>query len=70
MAGCSVTASSAFNGKWQTIMVPVPTTYSCTDEDVTKCWYRLRYAYGSGSQPTDTTSWTASVAGDPVRLIR
>lgn len=70
LSTCGVTANSSFNGRWQYILVPVPTTYSCTDSDPTKCWYRLKYNYGSGSQPSDTTSWAASIAGDPVRLIQ
>jgi hypothetical protein len=35
----------------------------------TGCWVRLQYAYGSGNQPSDTTSWTAGIEGDPVRLV-
>jgi hypothetical protein len=30
---------------------------------------RLEFYYGSGSSPADTTSWSASVEGDPVRLV-
>ncbi|MGZ4428428.1 MAG: hypothetical protein ACXVEV_10325 [Nocardioidaceae bacterium] len=26
-------------------------------------------AVGSGNQPSDTTSWQASLEGDPVRLV-
>ena len=67
LPGCAITASSCFNGKWQTISVPIPSTYTCTDLDVTKCWVRLQYSYPG--QPTDTTSWSASIEGDPVRLV-
>ncbi|HET7326333.1 MAG TPA: pilus assembly protein TadG-related protein [Nocardioidaceae bacterium] len=67
---CSVTAnSSSFQGKWQTIAVPIPDDYGCDDEDPTACWAKLQYSYGSGNQPTDTTSWQASIEGDPVRLV-
>ncbi len=34
-----------------------------------KCWVRLTYTYGSNNQPSDTTSWEASLEGDPVRLV-
>ncbi len=70
LPGCSLVASSLFNGKWQTIAVPVPSTYSCDDLDPTACWFKLGYNYGLGNQPSDTTSWTASLEGDPVRLVQ
>jgi len=66
---CSFTASSSFNGHWESLAVPIPAKYSCTDADYTQCWVRLRYNYGSGSLPTDVTSWTTSIQGDPVRLV-
>jgi len=37
--------------------------------DPTACWFKLQYAYGTKNQPSDTTSWTASLEGDPVRLV-
>ncbi|MBM6400954.1 pilus assembly protein TadG-related protein [Phycicoccus sonneratiae] len=66
---CKVTVNSGFDGKWQTITVPIPSTYSCTDSSPTGCWVRLEFNYGSGSSPTDTTSWSASLDGDPIRLV-
>jgi hypothetical protein len=52
------------------ISVPVPAAFTCEDLDPQKCWVRLRYTYGAGNQPSDTTSWQASLEGDPVRLVR
>ncbi|MGZ4653778.1 MAG: pilus assembly protein TadG-related protein [Oryzihumus sp.] len=69
MPSCSLTADSSFNGKWQTVSVPIPTSYRCADSDPTACWVRLTYAYGTSSKPTDVTSWTASIEGDPTRLV-
>jgi hypothetical protein len=69
LSGCSFTASSTFNGHWESLAVPIPASYSCADADYTQCWVRLRYNYGSGSKPTDVTSWTTSIQGDPVRLV-
>jgi hypothetical protein len=69
LASCSFTATSSFNGHWESLAVPIPAKYSCTDADYTQCWVRLQYNYGSGSQPTDVTSWTTSIQGDPVRLV-
>lgn len=71
MANCTFnTSTGVFNGKWQLIQVPIPTTYNCGDDTVaTNCWYRLQYT-SSGGQPTDTTSWAAGLEGDPVRLVK
>ncbi len=70
LPGCSILASPLYNGKWETIAVPVPSSYSCNDADPTACWFKLNYSYGLGNQPSDTTSWTASLEGDPVRLVQ
>lgn len=69
LPSCSFTVNSSFNGKWQTVSVPIPSAYSCDDRDPAKCWVRLLYDYGTGSAPHDVTSWTASIEGDPVRLV-
>lgn len=67
---CSIVASSTTHqGKWQDISVPIPTNYTCNDTLPTGCWVKLRYAYGPGAHPNDTTSWTAIIEGDPVRLV-
>jgi hypothetical protein len=69
LTSCQINVSSIFDSKWQTIAVPIPATYSCSDLSVTGCWVRLAFFYGAGSTPADTTSWTASIQGDPVRLV-
>jgi Flp pilus assembly protein TadG len=69
LSNCSIVANSSYNGKWQTISVPIPTTYTCNYQSVTGCWVTLTYDYGSG-QPSDTTSWQASIDGTPVRLTK
>ena len=35
---CSLTTTSAFNGKWQTVKVPIPDGYTCDDTDPQGCW--------------------------------
>jgi Flp pilus assembly protein TadG len=66
---CSIIASSTTHqGKWQTITVPIPANYDCNNVP-TGCWLKLRYAYGPGAHPSDTTSWSAGIDGDPVRLV-
>ena len=37
-----------------------PSNYTCDDAATTECWVRLKYVYGSGNQPNDITSWSAS----------
>jgi Flp pilus assembly protein TadG len=69
LTSCGISVDSTYNARWQTISVPIPPGYSCTDASATGCWVRLVFYYGSGSSPMDTTSWTASVVGDPVRLV-
>ncbi|MBM6400953.1 hypothetical protein JQN70_11190 [Phycicoccus sp. MQZ13P-5] len=66
---CQISVSSTYNGRWQTITVPIPSTYSCTDSSPTGCWVRLEFYYGPSSSPADTTSWTATLDGDPIRLV-
>ncbi|SDP26418.1 Flp pilus assembly protein TadG [Pedococcus dokdonensis] len=69
LTDCTINVSSAFNGQWQDVTVPIPSGYTCQDTSPTGCWLRLEFYYGPGSGPADTTSWTANVAGDPVRLV-
>ncbi len=66
---CVISASSAFNGRWERVRVPIPAGYSCDDDDASKCWVKIQYDYGADTIPTDTTTWTASIEGDPVRLV-
>ncbi len=70
LTNCSIVPSSAYNGKWETISIPIPATYTCSYLSVTGCWVTLTYQYGAGNQPSDTTSWAASIDGTPVRLTQ
>lgn len=67
---CQITTNSTtFQGKWETIGVPIPAAYACNDADVNGCWVLLNFNYSAGGNVYDTTSWTASIEGDPVRLV-
>jgi hypothetical protein len=66
---CSLPADSSYNGKWERVAVPLPKGYHCDISLPTGCWVTLLYDYGSG-QPNDTTSWQATLEGNPVRLTR
>ena len=49
---CQISVNSSFNAKWQTISIPIPSTYACSDSSATGCWVRLEFYYGPGSNPT------------------
>lgn len=67
--GCKITnvSSSNFNGQWIQFKIPIPDDYSCNLEDANGCWTRINFAFPSSVQ--DTTTWTARIEGDPVRLV-
>lgn len=69
LAGCSVTTrSSTHGGRWQVVQIPIPSTYACSDDrDQAKCWVRVRLS--TGAAQADTTTWSASLSGDPLRLV-
>ena len=70
LSGCALTnvsSGSGWNGKNQTIRVPIPNTYTCNTTQGGGCWFRLQVSFPSGQ--SDTTTWSARVDGDPVRLI-
>jgi hypothetical protein len=69
LTNCRVDVDSTFNGKWQSISVPIPATYTCSDASFTGCWVRMETNVG-GSSVEDNTSLTASLEGDPVRLVQ
>ena len=68
--GCQVSGvvSSAYGGKWLTLQIPIPSTYTCDVSSPTNCWFRIQYQFSG--YINDTTSWTASLAGDPVRIVQ
>jgi Flp pilus assembly protein TadG len=70
LANCEIPANPSYNGRWQTISVPLPKGYNCHIDDPTGCWIKLRYDYGEGNKPRDTTSWQVSLEGTPVRIVR
>ena len=53
-----------YNGDWITVSIDLPDTYTCDDDD---CWWHLEYDYQGNAN--DTTTWTARIVGNPVRLV-
>ena len=48
---------------------PHPSQLHVPGQRRTACWVKLVYDYGASAAPTDITTWTASIEGDPVRLV-
>jgi hypothetical protein len=70
LTSCSVGVTSATNnGKLQTITVPIPTDYVCNDAAATGCWFNVTFGF-PGAQPTDISTWSATILGDPVRIVQ
>jgi hypothetical protein len=70
-ATCSQAAmtSSVYNGRLVTVTIPIPAGYTCDSTVKTGCWVRIQMSYAGGATPSDTTTWSASIDGDPIRLV-
>ena len=76
LTGCSRSgmASSStpvpFQGRLARVLVPIPSDYDCNEASFeTGCWLRVQMTFTGGAVPTDTTTWSANILGDPVRLV-
>ena len=68
LTNCSVTTTAAQDGgRWQIVKIPLPANYTCNTTDPTKCWVSV--TLNSSADLSDTTTWEASLDGDPVRLV-
>lgn len=56
-----------FNAEWLYVKIEIPETYDCNTSTSTGCWWKIRISVPS-SVPTDRTTWSARITGDPVRL--
>ena len=62
---CTINASDKkFNNELITISVQIPDDYTCSGDE---CWFRIEYDYVGLVK--DTTTWTASINGNPIRLV-
>jgi hypothetical protein len=71
--GCTLSGitSANYNGRNVQVRIPIPGTYNCNVADPLGCWVKVRVAVvGAGATPADTTTWSAAMTGDPIRLIR
>ncbi len=71
-SGCKITnvSSASFNGQWVTWEIPIPADYTCTSSDPLGCWTKLQFIYPPGTNVSDTTTWSAYILGEPVRLVK
>lgn len=61
---CRVTTSgSIYNDHWVKMRIHLADDYTCAAD----CWWRIRYTYPA--QTSDTTTWSAGIEGNPLRLV-
>jgi hypothetical protein len=67
---CTITGlnNANYNGRVVSVQIPIPPNYSCALGDEFGCWFKIDLDFNGGS-PRDTTTWSARVVGDPVRLV-
>ena len=67
---CTVTGltSATDQGKMRTVQIPLPDNYGCDAGSDFGCWFKINIDF-NGSSPTDQTTWSARVRGDPVRIV-
>jgi len=70
ITGVSNTGANSYNGQWVTWEIPIPSNYTCTEASATGCWLKLQFVYPNGTNVTDTTTWSAYILGEPVRIIQ
>ena len=59
-------SSSQFSDRFVEITVPLPTDFAAAYTTTDRWW---RIYYNTGAAPTDRTSWSVEILGDPVRLL-
>ncbi len=59
--------SAIYNNHLVTVRIRIPDTYTCTVGTVPGCWWKIDYNYTANSN--DTTTWSARVEGNPVKIV-
>jgi hypothetical protein len=69
-SGCGITGltSSTYDSRVVTLYLTLPSNYTCNSASSTGCWLTVQLSF-SGA-PADTTTWSAELLGDPVRLVQ
>ena len=63
----NVSSGKGFNGRIVEVDIPIPDDYDCDDHLNSGCWTKVMADFPGGVQ--DTTTWSASILGSPVRLV-
>lgn len=67
-SGCQFSFNSgALNAQVMTVTIPIPASYTCDSSVPAGCWIKVRAPFAGAVN--DTTTWSADVVGDPVRLV-
>lgn len=56
-----------YNERIVTVDVPIPDDYSCDPDVETECWITVQANFNG--PVNDTTTWSASILGNPIRLV-
>lgn len=64
---CSFSTSNG-NKHVISMIVPIPASYSCNASSAGGCWFRVTVNWNSS--PTDTTTWSAAIGGNALRLVQ
>lgn len=59
----SPTGKGSFDNEHLQIRIAIPNDYTCS----TDCWWTIKVSYPGGAN--DTTTWSARIEGNPVRLV-
>jgi hypothetical protein len=63
----NVSSGTGFQGRIVQVDVPIPDNYTCDSALPTGCWTKVLADFPGGV--SDTTTWSASILGSPVRLV-
>jgi hypothetical protein len=68
-SNCGITGltSANYDARVVTLTLNMPNDYTCNGASSMGCWLKVNLVF-SGA-PADTTTWSASLLGDPVRLV-
>jgi len=58
-----------FNSQWVTEQISIPANSTCDSADSSGCWTCINVGFRDANV-YDTTTWTAEIAGDAVRLVQ
>ena len=61
-----LSSTSKYNSRYLILDIPLPANYATLYG--TKRWWKVEYA--AGSNPTDRTTWSVNIVGDPVHLVK